>query len=529
MLYIFNIETATGYLSCERKSKEKFASESLKKSRNFPKFPENRVETPLQRFFEFDSFRVDVIERQLWQDGKVVPLTPKAFDILLVLLENKGNTVGKDELLKKVWADTFVEEGILNRNISTLRKALGDDSHEQKFIKTLPKFGYRFTDKVKEIIENESPRVEKTPLQFRKSPSQTNRAKIILAIIAILVFALALTWAMNRTPKSKVDLSGLTENERQQLTKRGSASPEAIENYVKGRTLWHNRSAEGLHQSIIHLEIAVKKDPKFALAHAALADAYAFDVVKRNVAKQHAEEAIRLDSTFGEPYATIGFVQMFWDWRMLEAKESFRKAVELSPDYATAHQWYSLNLIAIGGQAGASLAEMKRAVELEPNSLAINADLCQIYYFLRKYDEALAQCNKTLEMDANFLNAHLYLYEIYSAKEMYDEAVAKFFQIEQLKSDFVAPFAHQEKLRQAYTQGGIKEFWNVRVEYLEQNPFSYELAKYYARLGKKEKALIWLKKSYEEQNFDCIFFKADPVFQILEKEPQFFELTKFVE
>lgn len=156
---------------------------------------------------------------------------------------------------------------------------------------------------------------------------------------------------------------------------------------------------------------------------------------KMEEAERHAQEAIKLDPNLGEPHATIGFVRMFWEWKLPEAKESLRKAVELSPDYATAHQWYSISLI-ITNVGGASLAEMKRAAELEPKSLAINADLCQVLYFLRKYDDALAQCNKTLEMDANFLNAHIYLYEIYTAKEMYNEAVEKFFKIEQLKSDF---------------------------------------------------------------------------------------------
>jgi serine/threonine-protein kinase len=100
--------------------------------------------------------------------------------------------------------------------------------------------------------------------------------------------------------------------------------------YVKGRVLWDQRSAEALHESITHLEHAVARDPNFALAHAALADAYAFDTTKREFAKAEAEEAIRLDQTLGEPYASIGFVQMFWEWDLADAGNSFRKAIELS-------------------------------------------------------------------------------------------------------------------------------------------------------------------------------------------------------
>lgn len=492
----------------------------------------------LKRFYEFDSFRVDVAERQLWQAGKPVFLTPKVFDMLLVLLENRGQTVEKDELIKKVWADTYVEEGSLNRNISTLRKALGDNSHEQKFIKTLPKRGYQFTVQVEEIVEEIPPVAEKQSkhfsstqtesFKFAKSNFSQSRAKIFLAVIVFTGLMAVAVWMLIQSTKNKIDLSGLTENERQQLTRNTSSNSKAIENYVKGRRLWYQRSAEGLHQSIIHLENAVQTDANFALAHSALADAYAFDTAKRNLAKKHAEEAIRLDPNLGEPYAAIGFVQMFWDWNLSEANESFRKAVQLSPNYATAHQWYALNLVA-GRTGGAALAEMKRAAELEPTSLAINTDLCQMYYFLQKYDEAITQCQKTLEMDANFLNAHTYLYEIYTANEMYAEAVEEFFKIEKLKSDFVLPVSHLNKLRESYKKGGIREFWKTRIEYLEQNPHSYKLAQYYARLGNKEKSLANLRKSFEKREFDFIFFQTEPVFRDLHKEPQYLELVKAFE
>lgn len=481
---------------------------------------------PPRVFYQFDSFRVDANERQLWQGEKLVSLTPKVFDILLVLLENKGNTVEKDELIKMVWADTYVEEGSLNRNISTLRKALGDDLNEQKFIKTLPKRGYRFTANVEEIFEEES-LIEIKPLQT-PTPTIRKYAKIIFAAVCLSILTFSLIWAFSKSPKSKIDLSLLTENERQQLAKFGSANIDAYENYVKGRLLWHSRSAEDLHQSIIYLESAVKIDPHFALAHSALADAYAFDTARWREAELHAREAIKLAPNLGEPHATIGFVQMFWEWKLIQAKDSLRKAVELNPDYATAHQWYAINLVA-NRSGGAALAEMKRAIELEPNSLAINADLCQLYFFLQKYDFAISQCNKTLEKDANFLNAHVYLYEIYTAKEMYNEAIEKFFKIEQLKSDFALPFNHQEKLRTSYKHGGIRAFWQTRIEYLEQNANYYELAKYYFRLGNKEKALNSLQKSYKKCEFDFIFFFTEPVFRDLDDETQFKELARALE
>src|SRR5690348_1926489 len=102
-----------------------------------------------RHFYEFGPYRVDAVERRLLRGGAPVPLTPKAFETLLALVENAGRGLGKDELLQRVWPDTFVEEGSLTRNISVLRKVLGDENGE--YIETVPKRGYRFVAPVREI------------------------------------------------------------------------------------------------------------------------------------------------------------------------------------------------------------------------------------------------------------------------------------------------------------------------------------------------------------------------------------------
>src|SRR5262245_40025807 len=106
-----------------------------------------------QRTYEFGSFRLDAAERLLLRDGEAVPLTPKAFDLLLAMVEGHGHLLEKDELLKKVWPDTFVEEANLASNISQLRKALGDGENGQRYIETAPKRGYRFVASVKMVVD----------------------------------------------------------------------------------------------------------------------------------------------------------------------------------------------------------------------------------------------------------------------------------------------------------------------------------------------------------------------------------------
>ena len=114
----------------------------------------------LKRFYVFGRFRIDVTERILFNEQSSVPLTPKAFETLLVLVENSGHVLSKDELMERVWPDTAVEENNLAQNISALRKALGEASSGRKFIETVPRRGYRFLAEVRESIGGTSKRVE---------------------------------------------------------------------------------------------------------------------------------------------------------------------------------------------------------------------------------------------------------------------------------------------------------------------------------------------------------------------------------
>ena len=104
-------------------------------------------------FYEFGPFRIDPLKRRLWRDGEVIRLTPKAFDLLLVLVEEGGRTIEKEELLEKVWPGTAVEENNLNQNITTLRKSLGDSRQESQYIATISGVGYRFVAEVRTVEE----------------------------------------------------------------------------------------------------------------------------------------------------------------------------------------------------------------------------------------------------------------------------------------------------------------------------------------------------------------------------------------
>src|SRR5437016_5105878 len=113
------------------------------------------MDRPPNRSYEFDSFRIDGAERRLARDGQTIPLPPKIFDTLFLLVTNSGHLLTKDELMKQVWPDTFVEENDLTQNISALRKALGGNGSDGQYIETIPRVGYRFAGEVREIVEEQ--------------------------------------------------------------------------------------------------------------------------------------------------------------------------------------------------------------------------------------------------------------------------------------------------------------------------------------------------------------------------------------
>ena len=471
-----------------------------------------------RHYFEFETFRVDVEERRLLRNGMPVTLTAKDFEVLLALVENSGRTIDKNELMQTVWEDTFVEEGNLNRHISTLRKLLGDDPREQRFIKTIPKRGYRFTAAVREIVDEyqtlELQNVSRSRLLIREETSESFWTLPFIAVASMLLIGAVFlgAWAIStRSPGQARTGMRFTEN------------AEVAEAYRRGRELWNTRGAESLHQSTLLLEKVVREDPNFALGHAALADAYAFDYTYWKKAESEANAAIKIDPSLGQPHASLGFVKMYWQWNLSQAEVEFKQAVVLSPDYATGHQWYALNLAASGHTSGA-LVEIKKAVELEPANVAINADYCQVLYFAKHYDEAFAQCQKVLKLDPGSRSGNQLMYDIYLALGMNDEAVNKFVD-NKILYDGELTTAIIDALNRGYADGGIRGFHTAQVNFFTHIPQnSYKLAQTYARLGDYDKVYAELDKAYEQSNFDLILVNADPLFGSIQNEPRFHEL-----
>src|SRR3989441_1605487 len=482
-----------------------------------------------RRYYNFDCFRVDPTECVLLRDGKPISLSPKVFDTLLALVERSGHIVSKDELVEISWPDVFVEENNLTQYRAAARRALGDNRQEQKYIETVPKRGYRFAHSVRLVTEEsdaifieeqDSLRIVVKDKIEEQETTALGFAAIAQAIVHHRVLALAtLTVFLAAVAAGYVVLEKRTHAK---TFSRVTTNAQALADYEEGRRLWNKRKGGEQLQAAAFFEKAINEDPKFALAYVGLADCYAFDWPNWKLAEENANKALEIDHQLGEAHATIGFVRTFWLWDFAEAERQFEFAFQLSPNYATAHQWYAAYYLAAGRVIDAK-HEMQRALELDPASLPINADMCQALYYTTEYDAALAQCQRALTLDPNFINTHIYLQKIYAMKGMGQEALREILTTEKLRwddPDYLYPAAPE--LTEGLAKNGVKGLWQAQADYFARTgSTSVGCAESYAFTGDNEKGHYLLGRAYQENEFGFFYTVADPIFVNLRGHERF--------
>lgn len=318
------------------------------------------------------------------------------------------------------------------------------------------------------------------------------------------------------------------------VTNRYTENTEAYQFYLKGRYYWNKRIPEANKTAIGFFQQAVKADPEFALAYVGLADCYivAFGYQfmspqeALDKAEEAAQQALKLNNNLGEAHASHAFIESFGFGHYEEAGHEFAKAVELNPNYATAHQWFSMYLAAMG-RSEEALHEIKLAINLDPVSLIINTDAVLVYYYIGEYDLAMEQCQKVLEMDEEFWIIHAYQGLIYEQKRMSKEAISEWEAL--LKSNpqdrkVIASLGH------IYGKTGRKQDALKLVEKLNKlttpnDDLSEEKVLIFAGLGQKNEAFSLIENRIQKRSKLDIFFKADPRLENLHADPRFAALT----
>ena len=220
--------------------------------------------------------------------------------------------------------------------------------------------------------------------------------------------------------------------------------PRALESYLKGRYFWNRRSPDDLIKAIEQLESAIEVEPGFAPAHAALADCYnllgsvLYAVIPpREVmpkARQASLRALELDDRLAEAHASLGHYLLFYEWDSGKAEERFLKALELNPNYATAHHWYSI-LLSLDGRMEKSIEHATKARDLDPLSIVIGLNLGTRYFHARDYAEAERYYLEVLDLDPDFQLTHMFLARVYKVTERLDAAVTRTALVDTLRLD----------------------------------------------------------------------------------------------
>lgn len=322
----------------------------------------------------------------------------------------------------------------------------------------------------------------------------------------------------------------LTGVEQQKILHQPSSSPEAYELYLKGRYFWGKRTKAGLEQGIRYFEQAIHSDPNFALAYAGLADSYNLlddwgKTAPRDSfpkARAAAQKAIALDDSLAEAHASLAMVRAAYDWDWNGAEQEFRRAIDLNPNYATAHQWYGLLLASLGRFPEAEV-EVRRAQQLEPLSPIINMAVAEVLTWERRYDDAIAEYKKILELDLSFPGAYGNLAEVYAQKHMYSEALNTWKQ----KCTLTGETEYAREMDKLYKRSGYPGILRAELNYdlaarssgEYSNPVG--IAELYAALGDTPHALEWLQKAYEEHSSGMQFLNTDAHFDSLRSNANF--------
>jgi TolB-like protein/Tfp pilus assembly protein PilF len=319
------------------------------------------------------------------------------------------------------------------------------------------------------------------------------------------------------------------------LVRGRTENVEAYHDYLRGRYFWHRRDdlqrrEENLRRSLDYFQRALAADTTFALAYAGLADSYASLAGRMppeeaySRAREAALQAIGHDENLAEGHVALARVLVFQEWNWARAGAAYRRAIELSPSYATARQWYGMYLLHLG-QGDEALREIRLAQRLDPLSISVNTDVGRVLYSTRRYDEALTQWLYILELDANSADARLYLGLTYLEKGMFREAESEFERWGVLRSE--TPTALLAYARAAAgDRAEAERLLEVLLSEANQRPPAAAIALIYGQLGDPDNAFRWLDRAVEQRSSFLLFIKVSPRVDPLRSDPRYHQLLR---
>lgn len=417
---------------------------------------------------EFLGFTLDLDEKILAKDGQLVPVPPKALELLLVIAARPGHVFEKVELIESVWPSTFVEEGNLPYTVTLLRKALGDNAEDPKFIETVPRRGYRFIAQVR---------------QFDAAIQRTNNG-----------------------PLSK-----------------------AHKSYLRAQYL-RRRNRSELLTSIENANQAIVEDPEFALAYTHKAETYALmgfyaflqPAEAFSKAREAARKALELNPNMPEAYNSLAYVSLLYEWDLAKSETEWLRALELKPDYAVGRQWYA-SMLTAAGRWDEAIHQLMLAQEIDPASPVLISKPAWSYYYAGEFEKAIEPCERAIAYDDTFVYAHLWLGQALERQGEYEKAVKEFRTVVARMDGAPEPVA---LLAHAYAVSGDqmrarKILGDLFAQFRERYVSPYHIATVYAGLNEIDEAMNWLETAYRDRQYSMILLEHDSRLSLMRPDPRF--------
>jgi tetratricopeptide (TPR) repeat protein len=328
----------------------------------------------------------------------------------------------------------------------------------------------------------------------------------------------------------------LTPQQQARLTSAKPVHTAAYEAYLKGRYLWNKRTKEGFERGLDYLQQAIQHDPDYALPYAGLADSYNVlsyyglmppqEACARSVAAS--TKALTLDDAISEAHAALANALFWWEWDWHDAEKEFKKALDLNPNYAHARQWYAYYLVSMG-RTRESIAEVRRAQEIEPLAAIVSASAGRIHTLVRQYEQAVSDCRRALELDPTCAPARADLGWAYEQMGRPEDALEEFRTARVLDESPPAVGALGYALGATGRKAEAHRLLQELIERAETSYFPpYEIALVFVGLRDKDHAFEWLEKAYQERYAWLVHLNVEPRFDVLRSDSRFQKLARSI-
>jgi tetratricopeptide (TPR) repeat protein len=321
----------------------------------------------------------------------------------------------------------------------------------------------------------------------------------------------------------------LTRQQKQSLASSRATNPQAFQDYLQGRQYWAMRTEESLHKAVEYYQRAIEEDPGDARSYAGLAHCYIVlpmltqaEMAESNQkSREAAQKALALDESLAEAHLAIAEIEFYQDSNFAGAEKEFRRTLELNPNYATGHQWYG-EFLSVFGRQEEAIRELETTLELDPLSAIVHHQAGQTFQQARQYDRAIQEYQQAIKLNPNLYVSYEAMYWAYRRQGKFEEAIRSmqgavpYWHPSQGMAELIA------QLAPAYARGGKEGFYRQSVElhkHFRDAPIY--LARDYADLGEKERALQELERAFKTNDQIRLWILIDVELDPLRAEPRF--------